>query len=299
MKLTKLIQPTVLAAVLAGMSVSASALPVSEFFFSQSAGFLDPTDANPATFFDNTSGLTFSGVSMPTPGAPTYPANTYGFMGWHGTGQFGTAGNESTLQITTLDSNAGFEVSGDGDSSWEQNEYWVITNLHQRNEFLTRAAGGTVNPALWVADVVANLRIFDDAVGGNAVHEELGSTTRFSFNETFNANNNPNNCAYDNPHGTACDDIYTASLGSFAPTYFFYNFTQYELSFGLVPGAGASVDVDGGGNVLVYTPELNPGDSDMYVVMAWRAVPEPGSMALAGLGLSALGFMRRRKALNA
>ena len=67
----------------------------------------------------------------------------------------------------------------------------------------------------------------------------------------------------------------------------------YKLSFRFADGPGAIVQ----GNTI-YTAELNPGTSVIFVQARIDTIPLPGVLALMGMGLVMIGWQvrgRRRK----
>lgn len=110
-----------------------------------------------------------------------------------------------------------------------------------------------------------------------------------SFAETPNAPP----CPAPNPNGSTCDDIFTLGPGAAPPPVMFsYLGLNYLIDFTLVavPGAGAYFDA---ATSTLYTSEGATNQVD--VIARMRQVPEPGSLALLGLGLCAAGLARRRK----
>lgn len=269
---------------------AAQATPVSELYFTQSAGWVDPTDADPGTFFNSAgSGMAFSMIGSPL-SVPPYPtaAPVYSGMQWIGS----TAAAPSMIEIMSYTDAS----SPSNDGAWNAGEYWIIDRLLQTNNVQTGAGLGAPNP-LWIADTLANLRIFSDAGHTDLVFDDLNSPTRIRFWETLNTGTGGAGCGSPNPLGTNCDDIYTVLSSEFDPISWVMDGYKYTLTFTLVPGPGTLVVPQADGTILVYTPENNPGTSEIFVAMKWDAtsVPEPSMIALLGGGLLAAGFAARRR----
>lgn len=298
----------ILALATAGAAV---ADPVDELFFTQDAGWLDPLVS-----FDGSAGNTFSGFSGAL--GPDAPANTYTTMAWKGTGSA-----ESSIELSTFDDDTALLKFGDtigvadDNDEWNEGDWWQITNLTQTNRALN-LSGISPNP-LWVADTLANLRIFDDEARTNAVEEDLDSVVQIEFWETFNVPEaSGNDCFSPAPLGTRCDDIYRIKAADFAPISFELGGYLYTIEFLPVPGPSKDADgievgqslicpspdprcADAGtipeGQIWAFTPEFNPGTSSIDIVMRWTAVaiPEPAMLGLFGAGILGLGFAGRRR----
>lgn len=270
---------------LAGLILShgAEAAPYSQLFFTQNAGWVDPlNDADPNTGFYGTLGLSLSmGTSV------IDPTGTYQSMSWKGTYD----PNPSSIEINTFDDSTSQAITASlgyttfSDGQWNANEWAVISELHQTNYVIT---GGFPNP-LWVADALANLRIYDDNGHVNIIFADLNSATRVRFYETPNSGSCPSNTL----GGPPCEDIYTTSIGEFAPESFAVGGYWYNLEFTLIAGTGASV-TQNGSNLDIATIEGNPGHSFAYVLMRYT-VPEPSTLALLGISLLGIGAATRRR----
>lgn len=276
------------AAALGGFAVQAAAAPTA-FFFDQRAGF----DDDSLTIFGSGVDVNFSN---PLPAG--YPADTFADMDW----EFnpGDPGDPSALNITTFsDAGQGAATGGasplgdtNGDGLWNSSEWWTITRLTQTNNEIS---GDDV--PLWFVNAIANLTIFADAAHTTVAFDDPGDVTGIEFNETLNEA--PAECNQANPHGTGCDDFYVSMLGDFAQETFEFLGEEFALDFRILSPDGSAIIQTVGDELRIFTAENFPGVSVADIQMHWepiaQAVPEPGTLALIGLGLAGIGFIGRGK----
>ena len=115
------------------------------------------------------------------------------------------------------------------------------------------------------------------------------------FAETFNQSP----CGFDS--ASVCDDIFTIVLGdldfSFVYDNVLYTLSIVELSGNLGPLSDAQCAAAGAaaGCVGIVTQENAADNVNFGIVIVAQLLPEPGVLALLGIGLLGLGAMRRRQ----
>jgi hypothetical protein len=117
----------------------------------------------------------------------------------------------------------------------------------------------------------------------------LGTGIDIDFTESFNFGS-ADDCSGENPHGTACDDIFSLSLLP-DPTSFTIDGQLYKLSFRYFAGPGAILIGED-----IFTAEVAPGTSVLFTQARIDTIPVPGVLALMGMGLMVMGWRARKAA---
>ncbi|MCP4277918.1 MAG: PEP-CTERM sorting domain-containing protein [Gammaproteobacteria bacterium] len=268
---TKQFAVAALTAALAGVSAQASALTL---YYQQNSLFTDFEQTNnppPGKYVAGYGADTLAGSTYTGEGAPDVDGHSS--LAWN----HAPANPDGNSSLALETHNGAMEDDG----------IWVdITTLNHTNKEIY----GTTT---WDATISSNLQFFSGPAQDNLTF--MFSDAVFgSFSEvdiSFTETSNSGACPFGNPAGTICDDYWTFDAAAIDDVIaFVIGTTNYLIDFRL--------DADIPDQVVTGTGEVWTGENEtntLRVQMRLREVPEPGVLALMGLGLVGISFAARRR----
>jgi hypothetical protein len=277
MKALRLIAAIALASGLLSIAHANPVPAVPAFAWNTEGGFMDGTATCTNGAPANCS-LTFSGAADPshvilTPSGPYVTPDSHTAINWGtstGPGQSGLfATHHSDLDMGAIVTNGG----------------WVTIDAFSHINNPIAASGGALN----AVDVYGQ---FNLTPPGLAVGHGINPV---AFTETVNLAT-PADCPPPNPAGTACDDYFDTPTLNGTSFLFSDGSFNYYLSFQFLDGPNAFVEPSPiAGDIRIYTAENAVSTIFTQARIDAVAIPEPGILALFGIALAAMGFVRGRR----
>lgn len=302
----------------AGLIRIASAIAATGTLGTAHADFVTSWDYSITTQFNNAN--TFNGSATAGPMGFTGSRVENGRQvswGYSGGNVFNTTGNVNTERSgitisdgigagpggndTTVNAQKGNVVTNDLTSTGIGTGAWIT---HHNN-----ALSGSYSTLL-TTKIDSTLSLWAYPPGDDGSPADTGPTT-LTFSVFFaETPNTAGTCAAASPPGNPCNDIFALNAADVLNRSFFYDGTEYFVQIFPITGPGlggfsllsnAECAAAGAANGCIGFTTIEGQDTTIqfgFAVTGERIslVPEPGSLALAGLGLSLFGLLRRRKA---